>query len=253
MSVRWLTSAVTQIKPGYPIWDAIESWGSEKAGRTISIRRSRFRSRREAIDNIRSSNNPGANLFRLVARGKWDTATTLGQRSVTVQAPGIGMDAVMFVLDKQFVFLEVRHPVSQNATSRTYLLQIGQALESSIRARRESGEDEPDPDNIPPTITISPSPAVLWPPNNKMVKITISIDAQDNTGVPPTVTLVGVTSSAGGTSDISIGSDGTIALRATRAGNEAQRTYTITYKATDRAGNYANASTTVIVPHDQGH
>ena len=86
-----------------------------------------------------------------------------------------------------------------------------------------------------------------------MVKITVSINAQDNTGVAPTVSLVGVTSLAGGTSDISIGADGSISLRATRAGNESQRTYTITYKATDGSGNSKTASTTVIVPHDQGH
>lgn len=134
---------VSQIKPGYPIWDAIENWGNVKTGRVIFIRRSRFRSRQEAIDNIRSSINPGANLFRLVARGKWDTEPRLGQRSVTVQAPGAGLDAVMFVLDKQFIFLEVRHRPAQNTKSLTYLLRIGKSLEASIRARHESGEDEP--------------------------------------------------------------------------------------------------------------
>ncbi len=44
--------------------------------------------------------------------------------------------------------------------------------------------------------------------------------------------------------------DGKIYLRAERSGKSNGRIYTITYRATDCAGNSSAASTTVTVPHD---
>jgi hypothetical protein len=41
-------------------------------------------------------------------------------------------------------------------------------------------------------------------------------------------------------------------LRSERKGSGAGRTHTITYEASDAAGNKATATTTVVVPHDQG-
>jgi len=46
-----------------------------------------------------------------------------------------------------------------------------------------------------------------------------------------------------------INSDGTISLRAERSGTG--RMYTITYQATDTAGNATTAPATVTVPHDK--
>ena len=51
--------------------------------------------------------------------------------------------------------------------------------------------------------------------------------------------------------DILIDEDGTIYLRAERAGNSNGRIYTLTYTATDCYGNTASASATVTVPHNQ--
>ena len=44
--------------------------------------------------------------------------------------------------------------------------------------------------------------------------------------------------------------DTRISLRAERSGSGPGRTYTLTYRATDLAGNVATAIATVIVPHD---
>jgi hypothetical protein len=41
-----------------------------------------------------------------------------------------------------------------------------------------------------------------------------------------------------------------VRLRAERAGNGTDRTYTITVTCVDAAGNSTSASTTVVVPHD---
>jgi hypothetical protein len=45
--------------------------------------------------------------------------------------------------------------------------------------------------------------------------------------------------------------DFTFNLRAERSGTGSGRVYTITYKATDVSGNYAIATVTVEVPHNQ--
>ena len=42
-------------------------------------------------------------------------------------------------------------------------------------------------------------------------------------------------------------------LRAQRLGSGTGRVYTLTYAGSDGAGNSATCSTTVTVPHDQGH
>jgi hypothetical protein len=46
-------------------------------------------------------------------------------------------------------------------------------------------------------------------------------------------------------------SDTSFSLRAERSGNGTGRIYTITYTATDKAGNKMVTSVTVKVPHDQ--
>jgi len=51
--------------------------------------------------------------------------------------------------------------------------------------------------------------------------------------------------------DIVINASGTISLRAERSGTGPGRVYSITYQATDIAGNSTTASATVTVPHNK--
>jgi hypothetical protein len=113
-------------------------------------------------------------------------------------------------------------------------------------------------DKTAPSLSVSVSPGMLWPPNHKMATITPSVAVTDaNPGT--TVKLVSVTSSEpdnglgdGDTvNDIVINSDGTISLRAERSGAGSGRVYTVTYQATDVAGNTSIASATVTVPHNK--
>jgi hypothetical protein len=68
--------------------------------------------------------------------------------------------------------------------------------------------------------------------------------------------LISVTADEGDTVDMegwtpaSADTDGL--LRARRLGS-ASRTYSLDYRATDDAGNVSTCTTTVTVPHDQGH
>ena len=117
-------------------------------------------------------------------------------------------------------------------------------------------------DTIPPVITSSSAnPNVLWPPNHKMVSVTVRAVVTDSCG-PTTWKIISVDSSeasdargSGNTApDWKITGDHTVQLRAERAGgNKAGRVYTITIQAKDAAGNLSETKQLqVTVPHSQG-
>lgn len=113
-------------------------------------------------------------------------------------------------------------------------------------------------DTTPPTLTLTVNPSVLWPPNDKLVSVTISLSAKDAYDPQPEIKLESITANEplepGDIVDAAIGSDDRqFRLAAKREGeNKVGRIYTITYSATDATGNKATASATVTVPHDQG-
>lgn len=121
-------------------------------------------------------------------------------------------------------------------------------------------------DTTAPEISLSVSPNMIWPPNNKMVEITAMVTTSDVCDPNPTVVLTSITSNepddtkgkgnGNATNDIQGADIGTadynFLLRAERNGNGNSRIYTITYTATDASGNSTSASATVTVPHDQG-
>jgi hypothetical protein len=113
-------------------------------------------------------------------------------------------------------------------------------------------------DTTPPTLTVSLSPATLWPPNDKLVSVTAAITVKDDYDPAPEIQLVSITANEVlDKDDIKGALPGTdsrqFMLKAEREGkNKAGRIYTVTYSATDASGNKATASATVTVPHDQG-
>ncbi|HVR11785.1 MAG TPA: LamG domain-containing protein, partial [Thermoanaerobaculia bacterium] len=116
-----------------------------------------------------------------------------------------------------------------------------------------------DIDRTPPTVACSASPSVLWPPNHRLVPITVSVSVSDALSGPAGFTLQAVSSNEpdSGEGDIRGFVPGTASttgqLRAERLGAGRDRVYTFTYVGTDRAGNSATCTTSVSVPHDQGH
>lgn len=113
-------------------------------------------------------------------------------------------------------------------------------------------------DVTPPTLSVTLSPATLWPPNDKLVSVTAAITVKDDYDPEPEIKLESITATesleAGDIQDAQLGTDDrSFSLAAKRAGNNlAGRIYTVTYSATDASGNKATASATVTVPHDQG-
>src|SRR5262249_17744517 len=112
-------------------------------------------------------------------------------------------------------------------------------------------------DTTPPTVTCSASPAVLWPPNTKLISINSTVTVADADSGPAGFTLLSLTSNEGDVTAESSGwTTGTPdtggSLQASRLGSGDGRVYTLTYQGSDNAGNTATCSTTVTVPHDQG-
>jgi hypothetical protein len=116
-------------------------------------------------------------------------------------------------------------------------------------------------DLIPPVIeSISANPDVLWPPNHKMVTVTLSVDVSDNCGNGTNCQITEVSSNEpvngpgdGNTApDWEITGDLTVNLRAERTGKGSGRIYTITVMCTDASGNSSTGTVTVTAPHDKG-
>jgi endo-1,4-beta-xylanase len=111
--------------------------------------------------------------------------------------------------------------------------------------------------NPPPVISgLSVDNPVLWPPNHKMVPVTLSYNISDNcdTGLVPTITIssnepVDGTGDGDTSSDWQVIDAHRILLRAERSGNGSGRIYTITVTVTDSAGSSSSSSVIVRVPH----
>jgi hypothetical protein len=121
-------------------------------------------------------------------------------------------------------------------------------------------------DTTPPSLTLRPDPAVLFPPNHEMRDVRLTWTAADLCSPDLRVSLLGVSSSepddATGTGDgatsVDIsgadlgGADAEVWLRAERSGTGPGRTYLMRFAAVDASGNRASAVATVTVPHDLG-
>lgn len=116
-------------------------------------------------------------------------------------------------------------------------------------------------DTTPPAIeSIAASPNVLWPPNHKMVEVTLNVSAIDNCDVAPFCEVISVSSNEpeNGLGDDDTAPDWkitgpfTVNLRAERSGTGSGRIYTITVQCTDESGNSSTAQIAVTVPKSKG-
>lgn len=111
---------------------------------------------------------------------------------------------------------------------------------------------------LPPSLSVSVTPNVLWSPDHKYVNVEASFLSSSDTAL---VTLVSVISNEpdngdddGNTiNDIVIVDNNSFQLRAERSGIGTGRVYTITYLATNTCGATTTATATVAVPLSQGN
>jgi hypothetical protein len=121
-------------------------------------------------------------------------------------------------------------------------------------------------DTAPPVLTLSASPAILWPADRDLHTVRLAGTAIDVCDPSPVIVFVAVTSSEpddapGGSDghskgDVSGGASGTpcdeVGLRAERDAAGPGRIYTVTCEARDRSGGAGAATTTVRVPRNAG-
>jgi hypothetical protein len=114
-------------------------------------------------------------------------------------------------------------------------------------------------DHTPPVVgAISPSATSLWPPNHKMVDVTVNYGGvTDNCSAASCVLTVSSNEAVNGSGDGNTSPDWQVVdahhvqLRAERAGNGNDRIYTLTLTCTDAVGNRTVRTATVLVPHNQ--
>jgi dienelactone hydrolase len=111
-------------------------------------------------------------------------------------------------------------------------------------------------DKTSPLLVVELDQSTIWPANHKMVKVNAALNSSDAASDIASVVLTSITSdepdSGQGDIQANIGTtDTSFSLRAERSGSGKGRTYTISYTATDNAGNQTVTSATVKVPHDR--
>lgn len=108
-------------------------------------------------------------------------------------------------------------------------------------------------DTIPPTLTVTLTPNMIWSPDNKYIPVNVTFaKKEDNFDNLPEIRLESITANEAlepdDIRDASYGLDDRyLRLRAKHNG-DTDRIYTVTYSATDASGNQTTASATVTVP-----
>ena len=101
---------------------------------------------------------------------------------------------------------------------------------------------------VPPDLTapviqsVTATPGQIWPPNGKMVNVTVAISATDNVDALPQCSVKAVVVSGGPASDGVVTGTFTASVRA-----EKDQSYTIKVVCRDAAGNASYGSTSVVV------
>ena len=153
------------------------------------------------------------------------------------------------------VFVSVVDAVGNSRTySTAELARLGFPTELVVVGQAE--------DITPPAITVFAIPAILWPPNGKMVPVTISGTIKDaESGVNASTAAYAVKDEYGliqprghiTTLDAAGHYAFMIQLQASRNGNDRDgRQYTITVRAVDDEGYEGSGTAIVTVPHDLG-
>ena len=110
-------------------------------------------------------------------------------------------------------------------------------------------------DTVAPTLNVVPDKETLWPANNRLVKVTATVETGDELSQVKLLSItpsVAVDSYESMVQEADFGTfDTEFMLLAKKAKGMEPLVYTIKYSAVDRAGNVTEKSITVTVPHDQ--
>ncbi|RTE08370.1 OmpL47-type beta-barrel domain-containing protein [Paenibacillus whitsoniae] len=106
-------------------------------------------------------------------------------------------------------------------------------------------------DKTVPALSVQLDKTSIWPANHQMATINATLNSSDATSGVESVVLTSITSNGPDTGQGDIQANTGTAATSFRLRAEKGRTYTITYTATDKAGNKKVTTVIVTVPHDQ--
>jgi dipeptidyl aminopeptidase/acylaminoacyl peptidase len=136
------------------------------------------------------------------------------------------------------------------------IVLVGADGSGETRVTHGGGSSSFNPDwqplNRPPDCArVTATPDSLWPPNNKLVTVSLA-GAADPDGDAVTITATGVTSDEPASGQFVLGAAANqVQLRAARDGGGDGRVYTIAFEAGDGRGGRCTGAATVTVPHDR--
>jgi large repetitive protein len=126
-----------------------------------------------------------------------------------------------------------------------------------FRSRDEAGNVEQvktmtfNVDKTVPALSVQLDKSTIWPPNHQMVPVNATLSSNDDGSGVDTVVLSSITSNKPDSGQGDIQADVGTAATSFSVRAEKDRIYTVTYTATDKAGNKTVRTVTVTVPHDQ--
>ncbi|MDQ3817623.1 MAG: DUF5011 domain-containing protein, partial [Acidobacteriota bacterium] len=132
----------------------------------------------------------------------------------------------------------------------TYTLHYNVKDESNNPAREVTRTVRVVDTTAPVISGVSVNPSVIWPPNKKMVNVTVNYSTSDCRAVTTSLSISSNEPTKAG--EMVVVNPHLVRLIADRLGSGRGRIYTITIKATDASGNVTTKTVTGSVPHDQG-
>lgn len=131
------------------------------------------------------------------------------------------------------------------AGGRTYTLSV-KCSDTAGNSSNGSTTVVVPPDTTAPAIaSVSATPNSLWPPDGRLVPVSVTVSATDNVDAVPVCSLTGITGAPAGGDNAVITPPLSATLRAIGG-----TTYSLTVRCTDAAGNASTASASVVVPAD---
>ena len=190
-------------------------------------------------------------------------AHVVGERLVPALAPKEGSKVRESAFTLPIALSPATYYLAACADARSEVIELNE--ENNCSFNRVAGHPsivvagKDIPNNPPDCSQAMPNPTILWPPNHKLVNVTINgVTDPDNDTISIRITGIRQDEPVNGLGDGDASPDGfgigttTAQVRAERSGLGNGRVYEIAFTAEDGQGGSCQGSVTVGVPHDQG-
>jgi Tol biopolymer transport system component len=149
-------------------------------------------------------------------------------------------------------FTAQRSRETRNLNEQIFVKPAGGGAETQLTSEGANFEATVRRVHAPTITSVTATPNVLWPANDKMVPVSLTVDVTDNSDPAPVCQITDVTSNETAAETAwQITGPLTLDLRAQRFGRGTGRIYTITVSCTNSSQLSSSATVTVSVPHDQ--